>query len=218
MSIDNIHLNKLLKLLYLPEKGLQSELRTDIRQARSKAQGRDSGGGDFYQPLWHDIKLHVTREKDLLESIEERIAKNYRRKNLYTRLGNGFLDLWRRGNNQKVEILPHSPKGQCILMKGRLTIKVQSIMAITIDDQERLGYPYWFPEPAIHDEAARIGLWVINNALPSQSIENVRIFDIIRSEYYSLATNPLQGNEEKLLLSHYDRISKLRAKLETEYE
>ena len=218
MSIENIHLNKLLKLIYLPDKQLQSALRTDIRQERSKQDGTDGGGGDFYQPLWYDIKLHVTGEKDLSQSIEERIAKNYRRKNLYTSLGNGFLELWRRGDNQKVELLPHSPKGQCLLLNGNLTIKVQSIMAISIDGQERLGYPYWFPQPALHDEAARIGLWVIGNALPGQSVENVRIFDIIRSEYYSLVSNPLRGDEERLLLSHYDRIRKLRAKLETEYE
>ena len=90
-------------------------------------------------------------------------------------------------------------------------------MAVLINDEERLGYPYWFESPPINDEAARVGLWVLSKALNDQNSQNVRIFDIIRSEYFSLNTHPLEGNEDDLLLAHFKRIEKLRDKLKLEY-
>lgn len=217
MSIKIMHLNKFLRLCYMPEKELISALRADIRQEKKKESGGSGGGGDFYQSFWHDAKKHVTGEEDLSIATAERIAKNDNRKKLYPLLEDGFLRLWRRGDNQNVTLLVKSPKGKYEPLGADCTIKVESIMAISLDGKERLGYPYWFPNPVLFDEAARIGLWVMKNALPDQDENNMRIFDIIRSEFFSLGLSPFQGDEEALISANYLRIKNLRDKLELEY-
>ncbi len=218
MSINIIHLNKLLRLMYMPNNVLILELRKDIRTEIKKNSGQSTGGGDFYQPMWHDIKRHVLGEIDLTEATEARVAANQNRKNLYPRLAAGFLKLWLRGGNQQVAVLEKSPKGRYDAIQGELTIKVESVMGISIDGNERLGYPYWFPDPALSEEAARVGLWAMERALGEENKENMRIFDIVRSEFYSLQNLPLKGNEEKVLLDNFHRISKLREKLRAEYK
>lgn len=137
---------------------------------------------------------------------------------MYPRLATGFLGLWKRGDNQQVKVLSKSPKGRYNAINNELEIKVENIMAISIDSNERLGYPYWFPDPILSEEAGRIGLWVMGQALKDQNEQNMRVFDIIRSEFYSLQNSPLEGNEEQILLENFKRISKLYEKLKTEYE
>lgn len=213
MALDLIHLNKLLKLLYLPDKQLRTELRTDIYQEKAKAEGNDSGGGDFYSPFWADARKHILGEADLSLLTEERIAKNHRRRNLYPLLEGGVLTIWERGHNLDVKLLSRSPKGRFHIPEIDLTVKVESIMALLIEGEERLVYPYWFPEPALSEEAARVGLWLLSRALPDEDAENIRIFDIIRAEYFSLTSQPLQGNEESILKQKYKRLLSLRQRL-----
>lgn len=204
--------------MYLPEKILVSELRADIRNERRKLLGEDTGGGHFYTPFWSDVKLHVLGEADLSQLTKARIEKSRNKKYLYPRLETGFLKLWNRGGNQQVAIIDKSPKGKYETSNDNLIIKVENIMAISLNGKERLGYPYWFPEPALSEEAARVGLWVMGKALKEQNEQNMRIFDIMRSEFYSLQLNPLQGNEEQTLISNFERITKLREKLEAKYD
>lgn len=203
--------------MYLPEKKLISELRKDIRTEIHKQSGQKSGGGDFYQPIWHDIKQHVLGKTDLSEATKRRIEANEKRRNLYPRLEEGFLKLWKRGDNQKVDIIDRTPKGRYVTPQGHLTIKVENVMAVSIDGNERLGYPYWFSDPALSEESARVGLWIMEQALKNENENHMRIFDIIRSEYYSLQNTPLNGDEEQILLSNFQKITNLREKLILEY-
>ena len=218
MAIDLIHVNKLLRLLYFPDKQLRTTLRTDIYQEKVKAEGGDSGGGDFYSPFWADARKHILREADLSVLTAERISKNARRKNLYPLLEQGVLKLWERGHNLDVELLSRSPKGRFSFSDINLTVKVEGIMALLIEGDERLVYPYWFPDPVLSEEAARVGLWLLGQALHSEESENIRIFDIIRAEYFSLDTCPLRGNEEEILVRNYRRISAFRQRLIEERE
>lgn len=216
MAIDLIHLNKLLRLLYLSDKQARSALLKDIYQEKIKANGDDSGGGDFYSPFWADARKHILREADLSVLTAERIRKNGRRKKLYPRLEQGVLALWERGHNLEVELLSRSPKGRFTLSDIGLTVKVESIMALSIEGEERLVYPYWFPDPILSHEAARIGLWLLHQTLPHEQAANIRIFDIIRAEYFSMDTCPSQGNEEELLTQKYMKLSLARQLLQDE--
>lgn len=218
MSINKIHLNKFLKLIYFSDKDLVSALRADIRDEIKREAGGSSSGGHFYMPFWSDVKLHVLGIADLKDSTRDRIAADRNKRRLYPLLETGFLKLWDRGDNQNVALIDKSPKGKYEAQNHDLIVKVENIMGITINNQERLGYPYWFPDPTLSEEAARVGLWVISTALADQNPENIRIFDIIRSSFYSLENTPLEGNEEIILLNNFDRISKLREKLKAEYE
>jgi hypothetical protein len=85
MALDRIHLRKLLKILFLDGNARRSALRADIRDEIAKATGEGSGG-DFYAPFWSDAKNHVFGIVDLRSMVNERIAANGRRANLYPRL------------------------------------------------------------------------------------------------------------------------------------
>lgn len=213
MAIDLIHVNKFLRLAYSSDKQLRSALLVDINQEKRKAAGSDSGGGDFYSPFWADARKHILGEADLSVLTTERIKKNGGRKNLYPKLEQGVLALWERGHNLDVELLSVSPKGRFPFPDIGLTAKVESIMALSIEGEERLVYPYWFPDPILSEEAARIGLWLLSQVLSNEQSDNFRIFDIIRAEYFSLATCPLQGNEKSIVAKNYKRILALRQSL-----
>mgnify|MGYP000514655457 CR=1 FL=1 len=127
MSINVIHLNKLLKLMYIPDNELISELRSDIRSEIGKESGQDSGGGHFYMPFWSDVKNHVLGKIDLTEATKARIASNKNMANLYPLLEKGFLNLWKRGDNQTVTVIEKSPKGT-YKTDNDLTVKVENII------------------------------------------------------------------------------------------
>lgn len=57
----------------------------------------------------------------------------------------------------------------------------------------------------------------MKQALQEHNEENMRIFDIIRSEFFSLELHPFQGNEDALISANYMRIKNLRDKLSLEY-
>ncbi|MFN3826690.1 MAG: hypothetical protein ACK4NR_03600 [Micavibrio sp.] len=217
MSIQKIHLNKLLKLTFMSDKELISALRQDIREEIKKGSG-GSEGGDFYQPFWFDVKQHVLGDGDLSVLTKERIRKHPGRTRLYTQLEQGFLTLWKRGDNQDVSLLPKNPRGRYTLADISLTIKVENLMAIDIDGQERIGYPYWFPEPPLSEAAARIGLFVMMRALSNEQPENMRIFDVMRANFFSLENCPLKGDEERELVCRYNYISTMWERLRDEYE
>ncbi|PCI83426.1 MAG: hypothetical protein COB24_15150 [Hyphomicrobiales bacterium] len=213
MTINKIHLNKLLKLFYLPEKELKSELGKDIRAENRKARGEKGGGGDFYGSFWSDAKKHILGELDITEATLNRIEGNYRRRNLYPRLEAGFLELWNRGNNQDVRLLDFKVKGVHKIEECELTIKIENLIALSIDGKERIVYPYWFPDPALSLDSVRLGLWVIKKALPNLILENVRFYDIIHAEYFSLSDAPLIGNEEDLLIEKFREMQSVRKEL-----
>lgn len=218
MSIEKMHLSKLLKLMYLPDNALKTELRKDIRAELKKVSGESTdGGGDFYQPFWYDVKQHVLKNEHISISTKKRIDDNYRRKNLYPKLEAGFLTFAKRGDNQDIILLDKNPKGKYLVEGLNLTIKVENIMCLSIGGKERLGYPYLFSMPPLTREAARVGLWVMERTLNDEEKNNMRIFDVMRSEFFSLENCPLDGDEKAILLANYRRILRLRNTLLAEY-
>ena len=205
MSLETIHLRKLLKLLYLTPNRQISELRADIRQEIAKEHGLAGGGGDFHGPFWADAREHIFHRRDLHTAVRERIASNPGRERLYPRLRDGFLEWWnerRRWTNEPFQAV-ESPRGR-LLLDGMGTIKVENLLGV----RDALGrnhfiYPYFSEAPLLTPEAARLGLWVIGKALPEYDLDDMRILDVLRGQTYSTDRTPLQGNEEDILSFRY---------------
>lgn len=221
MSIERIHLRKLLKIMFLPERGRRSALRTDIREEIAREAGVEGGGGDFYVPFWADARSHVFGATDLHQSVQNRIAANDRRANLYPRLRDGFLQWWnerRRWTNE-----PFQPgrqlKSHFRFDDLQATVKIDSILSVR-DAQgvEHFVYPYFSPDPALTEEAARLGLWLLIEALGQVPPVEIRILDVIRGQTFSIDRYPLVGNEEQNFRARYRALIAEREELLEDYD
>lgn len=209
MSIHKIHLKKLLTLFYLPEGKLNSKLREDVSNHIQKELGNQSSGQDFHMPFWRDVKDHLEGSADLTEQTEARVQAHHHKKRLYPLLKEKFLEWWnekKRWTNEGFSVLPDGPKGQHEIA-GLGIIKIENILPLNIGSQPtRYFYPYFSEKPILNEEAARIGLWIMQQALPNIPADRLRILDILRAKSFSLKKNPLQGNEEELLKYNYRKI------------
>lgn len=199
MSLQNIHLRKLLKILYLHGPQRVTALRSDIRDDINKDLGDDDGGGgDFYGPFWRDAKDHVFGATDLRDQTEIRIASNGRRSNLYPQLRDGFLLWWnerRRWTNEPFQPA-NAMKNVCRLLGVDANIKIANILSVRDGrNEDRFVYPYWFSQPPLNEESARLGLWALAQAFPNHDPAQFRILDVIRGQTYSPERNPLRGDE-----------------------
>lgn len=221
MALENIHLRKLLKILYLEENKQRSALRADIRDDLRREAGTEAAGGDFYAPFWADAKAHVFGGADLRATTKARIEANRRRDNLYPKLCDGFLNWWddkRRWTN-----LPFHP-GRTIKASFKFpgldaTVKVNNILTV-VDGagDEHIVYSYFSPEPALTADSARLGLWLMSQAFPELPIQELRILDIIRGNTFSVDRNPLTGEEEIEFRAKYARLIRKRDELREEYD
>ena len=205
MTILNIHLNKLLRLMYAPERLRRKVLLEDIRRDEGRS---DGGGGDFYAPFWADARTHALGEGDLELLTTSRIAANKRRERLYPALSSGFLTWWnerRRWRNEPLTILPAPAKARLQLPSLTAVVKVEGIMGLDSGpDFERLIYPYFAEEPTLVLEAAGLGLWAMRAALPAKySADDMRILDVFRGTSYGSVDAPFTGREEELFMSGY---------------
>ena len=220
MSLENINLNKLLKLFYLdPDKG-RSALRADIREDLRREAGEITGGGDFYSPFWSDAKQHVFGTSDLRSATVTRINANPRRANLYPQLRDGFLDWWdqkRRWTNQ-----PFRPgnalKGSFRFHELDATVKAQNILTV-VDalGEERAVYAYCFPDPPLCSDAARLGMWLLAQALTEVPASEHRILDMIRGYTFSDDRVPLSGEEEIEFQARFARLIRERDMLREQH-
>lgn len=208
MSIEIIHLRKLLKLLYLPDNRQTSELRRDIWQDRRRESGLGGGGGDFHSPLWFDAGRHAFHIADLHDATAARIEANDGRERLYLMLRDGFLLWWnerRRWTNEPFQPIP-APHARYQLT-GTGVIKLEALLAVRdAANVDHFVYPYFAEEPILSDEAARLALWTLCTGLPHIDPNELRILDVIRGQAFSLDRNPLQGNEEEVLRYRYQRL------------
>lgn len=222
MPITKIHLRKLLMLFYAPNNLRVTVLRADIRQELKKERGNSEGGGDFYTPFWSDAKAHVTGTADLQVLSRDRIDKNRRRRDLYPRLTDGFLNYWnekRRWRNEPFELIPSSPKARFRIPELDAVVKVENLLTIRIGGQEdRIIYPYFSKDPELPSEGARIGLWLLDQALKGYRLEDMRILDILRSASCGTIDYPLHGDEGDLFLQKYDHVLREWKKLKEDYE
>jgi hypothetical protein len=210
MSIEKIHLRKLLRLFYADRRERRRLLVSDIRNALNKEQDAENNGGDFHGPFWADAKDHVAGTSDLREQSKIRIASNKARSRLYPQLTETFLSLWNekmRWRNEKFESYPTSVKAQLAIKELGTIVKIENVVAVRIPDgSNRVVYPYFSETPLLPLEGARLGLWVLKEALPAFRAEDFRIVDILRRSYFRPAEIPMQGDERKTFVQKYDAV------------
>lgn len=220
MSLENIHLRKLLKIFYSEPRHQVTELRSDIRQEIAKDSGTSPGGGDFHGPFWRDARDHVFHLRELHDAVNARVENNTRRDRLYPALRDGFLQWWnerRRWTNEPFEPIeaPHAR----IALEGLGTVKVENVLAVgDAGGGRHFIYPYFAEQPALPDEGGRIGLWLMAQALPQAEPNDLRILDVIRGRTFSLDRTPLQGDESAIFRRRYGALLSRWQSLWEEYE
>lgn len=208
MSVLDIPLRKTLQLFYAQQSLRRSILKEDIRLDRRKeAGGTRSRGGDFYLPFWSDVKSHISGDGDLAQLTDERINSNRRFMRLYPLLKEGVLELLSaklRWSNESVEIIPQSVHGNLRVddLGGKIRIR-DALHARVRGEYTRVVYPYFSEEPALPEEGGRLGLWVMQQALPELDPDDMRVIDVLRRTFFSPQTTPLQGNEEAAFRENY---------------
>lgn len=219
MALHQVHLRKILKIMFLPPVQRRSEIRRDIREEVARASGQ-SGGGDFYVPFWADAKAHAFGVLDLSHAIDDRIAINDRRETLYPRLRDGFLTYWneRRRWTNKPFTKGQSLKGNLEFQGLGATVKVDNILVVKdgLGDEHAI-YPYFSPNPVLSDEAARLGLWLLSQATTGIPYTELRILDVIRGKAFALDRLPLDGTEEAYFKRRYRQILNEREILRADY-
>ncbi|WP_123906212.1 hypothetical protein [Sphingorhabdus sp. YGSMI21] len=221
MSLKSISLKKLLQLCGAEEQRLVSEIRNDIRLDIRRQQGKTSGGGDFHPPFWRDAKNFVFEGVDLYDATEQRIAKDKNKKRLYPDLRDGFLSWWdkeRMTTNEKIGILENSIHNHYPVPHFDLVLKVDNLLCLQVgNDISKVIYPY-FPEiPSLTPKWARVGLWLMEQALSEFSITEMKILDVIRGKDYSQNSHPLTGKEQQIFDDRYSIILELWNSLKKEY-
>lgn len=221
MSIRSMPLRKFLQLMGAAPNLRTAKLREDIRNDLARQRGDETGGPDFFSPFWRSAKNHVFGFADLHTSVEEHIDANPARKNLYPRLRDGFLLWWnerRRWTNQ-----PFTETG---LIKGNytniqlgVTAKIGNVLCVRDGGAENhFIYPYFSADPALSEETARIGLWVLKQAFPAVSSNELRVLDVIRGINYSLESTPLRGDEQAVFEDRIGRLVGEWDRLRAEYD
>jgi len=208
MSVLDIPLRKALQLFYGSEPLRRSVLKNDIRLDRKKdAGGTRSQGGDFYLPFWSDVKKHISGDGDLAEMTSVRIASNNSYKRLYPLLKDGVLELLSaklRWSNEPVEIIPQSVHGNLKIEEIGAVVRVRDALNARVREKyTRVVYPYFSEEPALSEEAGRLGLWAMQQALPNLNPSDMRLIDPLRRAFFSPETTPLNGDEEFIFIDRY---------------
>ena len=222
VSVTDIHLRKLLTLMFAAKPQLVSILRHEIRSQIKKDRGLSAGGGDFYGPFWRDAKDHANGGSDLRSTTMARIAADPKRTRLYQLLQRGFLEWWnvrRRWTNEDPTSQLLSVKGSLMLPDIGCKVKVENLLATTIgNSSNRVIYPYFSETPELEPIAARLGLWVMGECITDFPREEFRILDVMRGQSYSIADVPFQGNESVDFRRRYAEIVAVWSELWKEYE
>jgi hypothetical protein len=221
MSIKNIHLRKMLILMYAPRNRLVSILREDIRTDISKETGTQGDGGDFHQAFWSDAKAHAMGLGDLPTLVKRRVAASQQRRRLYPLLSKAFLVWWnekRRWINEPFRAVDRRINARFAIGEIDVIVKVDNLLAVEFDDRShRLVYPYFDELVPLSEDAARIGLWVMTQAISREPPSSFRILDVLRSKSFTIDDVPLQGDEERVLLTKYMHVLSEWTRLREEY-
>jgi len=81
-----------------------------------------------------------------------------------------------------------------------------------------LTVPYFSEVPVLDEQAARLGLWLLGQAIPGVPHEEIRILDVIRGEPFSIDRYPLAGNEEDDFRGRYATLLEEWETLRGEYD
>lgn len=217
MSFRNVSIGRLLRAMYADRGDRIAVLRDDIRTEIRKESGfRAEGGGDFYVPFWADAKQHVSGAVHLNTATQSRIDANGRRGNLYPKLQDGFLRWWqenRRLRNEPFTIIEQHVKATRSF-PNLGDVRIENTLSFTIGtDGHRIVVPYFYEDPPISDEMARLSLWLMSDAISEYDTTDMRILDVMRARSFSTVETPLRGDEEALftdkfrtLLADWDRL------------
>lgn len=222
MSLQKIHLRKLLHLMFADQSRVISVLRADIRDEIRKQAGQAGEGGDFHAPFWFDAKNHVNGELDLRFAVAGRIAVHKGRERLYNALTKGFLDWWnnkRRWTNEPSTSEMLAVRGQLEFPRIGCTVKIENLLAMTIGaSQNRIIYPYFSEEPSLNQHSARLGLWAIAASIDDYSKDELRILDVMRGRSFAISDVGFAGDEEAEFVERYEAILKIWNRLWEEYQ
>lgn len=213
MSLEKIHLRKLLKFLFLPEKNQISEIKKDINQDKKKESDNKNTGGDFYVPFWSDAKNHVFNLVDIHDSTKLRVESNIRRNRLYVQLERGFLDWWNqyRSNTNEPFQQGDDINSHFHILDVNLIIKIDNFLSfVDRNSKKHFVYPYFAEKPKLNDDSARIGLWIITSAFSDIPPDEISILDVLGGLSFSLLDNYLIGNEEDEFKKRYNDLLRLR--------
>jgi hypothetical protein len=210
MTISKIPLRTLLAYFGLPPDRRLAAVRADARAEVRKAGRPASNGGDFHSCFWADAKAHAAGNGDLVQMTSARVSDLAARTRLYPLLADGFLEWWnekRRWVNEEIQVLPQPVKAPYSFFEIDGTVKVDNILALSIGgDRQRLIYPYFAERPELREDVARMGLWLMGQALPDRKIEDLRILDVLRGNIFSVDRTPLVGNEGAQFVERYARM------------
>jgi hypothetical protein len=211
MALDRVHLNKLLKLFIMKEGLRKTAIRGDARDVMKKRDGEVSSiGGHFHLPFWKAAKGHAASRCDLRDEVKMLIEQNWRRKRLYPMLQKGFLSWWnerRRWINEPIAELPKAINSSFGFTEIEGLVKVENLLSLQLGEGKfRYVYPYFTEKPSLTPAAAKLGLWLMGQALPNLDIRDMRILDVIRGETYSVDKYPLDGSEEESFRLRYRAI------------
>jgi hypothetical protein len=220
MSLEKINLRKLLQFFVADARKQRSLLLADIRNERAKETRDSNDGGDFYTPFWSDVKDHAARRSDIVEQTKVRISKNKARARLYPLLRDSFSEMWNekmRWRNEPYEFAPQSIKAQLQLRELRALIKIENTASmITWDGSNRIIYPYFYETPPLTEQGARLGFWVLKEALPNHDINDFRIIDFIRRNYVRPIDISMRGDEGAVFIEKYRELLRQWRRLKRE--
>jgi len=124
-------------------------------------------------------------------------------------------------------LVPCTPLGCMLLLKQALpslsgldaVVKVDNILSAR-DGRgvEHYVYPYFSETPVLDEQAARLGLWLLGQALLGVPHEEIRVLDVIRGEPFSIDRYPLAGNEEDSFRDRYAALLEEWEALRAEYD
>lgn len=203
MSLNVIHLRKLLKFCSLNDERARSALRREAYEDMRRLENPTEGGGDFHAPFWRDAKNHVCHGMSLEDATEIRVERNYRRGRLYPLMKDAFLDWWlemQRSTNETLRPVEENVHARQVFEDLGITVKVDNLLSLQLGhDRHRLIYPYFSEEPAISETWARVGLWMIGETLSDWDVDDAVLLDLHRRRSFSTSTHQLRGNEQALL-------------------
>jgi hypothetical protein len=125
---------------------------------------------------------------------------NKARERLYPVLRDGFLELWNekmRWRNEPFEFFPESIKARKEIPELGAVIKIENTASVKLwDESSRIIYPYFYEEPALSYNGARLGFWVLWAALPEYNPSHFRIIDLQNRSYFRPSDIKFTGREE----------------------
>jgi hypothetical protein len=97
-------------------------------------------------------------------------------------------------------------------------VKVDNLLALKLgEDTHRLIYPYFAETPTLAENWARVGLWLMREALSEFDFTQMEILDVLRARSFRGSSVFLKGNEEAIFGAKYRQMFDLWKELRPAY-